>query len=219
VSGDTPPPAAGESSASAYSRDRLVALSDGVIAIAITLLVLDVVPHFAATTSGLQLVQQLLGMVPELAAYLLSFIVIGRFWDYHRVFFGSIYRADSEVVWANLIVLLWITLIPATAHLLGTHFHEPAAVALYAVNLLLVIASLWMLWRVASAAACVRRDAGHERAQAYINRFVAVSLVGYTLAIPLALLSPAAALILVFLTTTLARVIARKILIPALAAA
>src|SRR5262249_7816982 len=146
-----------EASASSYSRDRILALSDGVCAIAITLLVLDIVPHIADTVTGPALIHALLDMAPELAAYFLSFLVIGRFWDTHRTFFRYIQLADSRVVWANLSVLLWITLIPATAALLGSHWEEPAALTLYAVNLLLATASFWMLWRYALSAGYLRR--------------------------------------------------------------
>ena len=67
-------------------------------------------------------------------AYLLSFLVIGRFWDTHRGLFRVVHLADNRVVWANLAVLLWVTLIPATAALLGAHWQEPAALTLYAAD-------------------------------------------------------------------------------------
>jgi uncharacterized membrane protein len=185
-----------------------------VFAIAITLLVLEVVPHIPDTVTGWQLAQELLAMAPKLAAYFLSFLVIGRFWDTHRRLFHYIHLADARVVWANLSVLLWITLIPATAALLGSHLREPASLALYAVNLLLVMASLWMLWWRASAAGLLRHEELHARAGHYIDRYVWISAAGFALAIPAAFVSTPIALALVFLTTTLARVIAQRILAP-----
>jgi TMEM175 potassium channel family protein len=213
---DAPPGAARTSltgaGGSSYSRDRTIALSDGVFAIAITLLVLEVVPDIAGSATGRQLADELLAMAPKLAAYFLSFLVIGRLWDTHRGLFGHIHLADSRVVWANLWVLLWITLIPATAALLGSHLWEPTALTLYAANLLLTFAAVWVLWRRASSAGYVRRDGLHARTDQYIDRFVAVSLLGFALAIPAAFLSPPVALALVFLTTAFARAIANRIL-------
>jgi uncharacterized membrane protein len=212
MAGSTPPSPATEPEESAYSRDRIIALSDGVFAIAITLLVLDIVPHIPNTVTGAQLVHDLLDMAPALAAYFLSFLVIGRFWDTHRTFFRYIHLADARVAWANLLVLLWITLIPATAALLGSHVREPAALALYAVNLLLATASLWVLWQYASAAGYLRQEGLHARVGQYLDRFAVASAVGYALAIPAAFLSPPVALALVFLTTTFARTTARRVL-------
>jgi uncharacterized membrane protein len=209
-----PPSPAIEPEESAYSRDRIITLSDGVFAIAITLLVLEIVPHIADTVTGRRLVRALLDMAPALAAYFLSFLVIGRFWDTHRTFFRYIHLADWRVTWANLLALLWITLIPATAALLGSHVREPAALTLYAVNLLLATASLWALWRCASSAGYVRQEGLHARVGQYLDRYAAASAVGYALAIPAAFLSPLAALALVFLTTTLARTTARRVLTP-----
>ena len=152
MTGNPRAPPATELTASAYSRDRAIALSDGVFSIALTLLVLELVPHIAREVTGRALVGALLEMWPELLAYVLSFLVIGRFWDTHRGFFEHIPVADARVVWTTLTVLLWVTLIPATAALLGAHWREPAALTLYAVNLLLATATLWGLWRYVSAA-------------------------------------------------------------------
>jgi uncharacterized membrane protein len=201
------------SGASTYSRDRLISLSDGVFSIAITLLVLDVVPHIADTVRDRQLVGELLGMVPSLVAYLLSFLVIGQFWNTHRTCFRFVFLADTRVVWANLSALLWVTLIPATAALLGSHLTEPVALALYAINLLLVVVSLWLLWRWATLAGYLRLEELHARSGTYVDKYAAISVFGFTLAIAAAFVSPPVALGLVFLTTTLARTLASRILV------
>jgi uncharacterized membrane protein len=204
-----PPPDEGEAS---YNRDRVIALSDGVFAIAITLLGFNLVPHVADAVSGRELVRQLLELGPVLGAYLLSFLVIGRFWDYHRTFFRYIYLVDARVVWTNMAILLWITVIPATAALLGSHWQEPAALVLYAVNLLLATASLGLLWRYVSSAGYLRREGAHAQTNRYVNRYVVVSMLGFALAGAAAFVSPPVSLALVFLTTTLARVLARRVL-------
>jgi uncharacterized membrane protein len=193
-----------------YNRERLLALSDGVFAIALTLLVLELVPHVAEEVRGGALIEALLELVPELVAYLLSFLVIGRFWDTHRAYFRVIHLADTRVVWANLVVLLCVTLVPATAALLGTHWQEPAALVLYAVNLLLATGALWGLWRYAAAAGGLSGPGRQPQSGGYVDRFTAIAVTGYALAVPAAFLNPPMALGLVFLTTTLARTLARR---------
>jgi uncharacterized membrane protein len=215
LTGSTPETPATGAREPEYGRDRLIALSDGVFAIAITLLVLELVPHIAETVTGRELVRALLEMWPELVAYLLSFLVIGRFWDTHRGLFRIVHLVDNRIVWGNLAVLLWVTLIPATAALLGSHWQEPAALVLYAADLLLATASLWGLWRYASSAGYLRREGLPPRAGHYIDRYAAVSVAGYALVIPAAFLSPPVALVLVFLTTALARIAALRVLAPA----
>src|SRR4051812_31133976 len=213
-----PPPDEGEAS---YNRDRVIALSDGVCAIAITLLGFGLVPHIADAVTGRELVRQLLELGPQLVAYLLSFLVIGRFWDYHRTFFRYIYLIDGRVVWTNMAVLLWITVIPATAALLGSPWQEPAAplpfavhpplggparlgshgrgrpaLVLYAATLLLVPASLGVLWQSVSWAGSRRGGGAQARTSRYVMRYVALSMLGFALAVLTVFVSPPVSLAL-----------------------
>jgi uncharacterized membrane protein len=110
-------------------------------------------------------------------------------------------------------VLLWITLIPASAALLGSHISESGALILYSLNLLLEILALWVLWRYAASAGYLQREGLHERVGPYIDRFSAVSVLGYALAVPAAFAAPYVALALVLMTTTLARWAALRVLI------
>jgi hypothetical protein len=83
---------------------------------------------------------------------------------------------------------------------------------LYAVNLLLVTASLGVFWQYVSSAGYLRREGAHARTSRYVKRYVAVSMLGFALAVLTAFVSPPVSLVLVFLTTVLARVLARRIL-------
>jgi uncharacterized membrane protein len=215
VTGSTPTPPVPETKGSSYSRDRVLTLSDGVFAIALTLLAFNIVPHIAATVTGSQFARALWDLAPVLVTYFLSFLVIGRFWDSHRTFFRFIYLADSRVSWINLLILLWITLIPATAALVGSHWQEPAALTLYALDLVLTMVSYWLLWRYVTSARYVREEAVPAMAPHYLARYIGFSVVGYTLAIPAAFLSPPVALGFIFLTSALARLLARRVLVPA----
>lgn len=89
---------------------RILALSDGVFAIALTLLVLEIaVP---ATTSDARLPKALLGLWPRYIAYLLSFVVIARFWVTHRLTFRLIGCGDDTLVWLNLLLLMFVAFLP-----------------------------------------------------------------------------------------------------------
>ncbi|HEX7245372.1 MAG TPA: TMEM175 family protein [Solirubrobacterales bacterium] len=116
---------------------RIVAFSDGVFAIAITLLVLQLtVPRHA---SNAELWQALWEERQDVFAYAISFAVVGRFWLVHHRFFGEVVRFDSRLIALNLFYLAWIVLMPFSSEVLGDHGGTEAAVVLYAANLVGVI--------------------------------------------------------------------------------
>jgi len=98
---------------------RILALSDGVFAIATTLLIVEIaVP---ATTSNVGLPKALLGLWPRYLAYVLSFVVIARFWVMHRLTFRLIARDDAALVWLNLLLLMLVAFLPFPTAVLGQH--------------------------------------------------------------------------------------------------
>jgi uncharacterized membrane protein len=112
---------------------RIVAFSDGVFAIAITLLVLNLsVPEYIP---GDDLTGALWDQRHDLLAYALSFAVIGRFWVVHHRVFGDLTGFDGRLMGLNLFYLAWIVLIPFSSQVLGDHAGDTGAVVLYAVNL------------------------------------------------------------------------------------
>ncbi len=112
---------------------RIVAFSDGVFAIAITLLVLNLgVPEH---TPGDDLNGVLWGQRQDILAYALSFAIIGRFWIVHHRFFGSVVGFDSRLLGLNLFYLGWIAFFPFSAQVFGDHAGDTAAIILYALNL------------------------------------------------------------------------------------
>ena len=129
---------------------RIVAFSDGVFAIAITLLVLAL--ELPEDLHDQSLSAALWDQRENLLAYALSFAVIGRFWVLHHQFFGEVTGFDNRLLSLNIFYLAWIVLIPFTSAVLGDHGQEAPAVALYAANLSgVVMTSIWM-------AADARRD-------------------------------------------------------------
>jgi uncharacterized membrane protein len=128
--------------------DRLVFLIDGVFAITLTLLVLDLKLPVGSTGS---LAVELRELLPRLAIYLFAFTVIANQWSIHHMSFRLVYHADNNLVLLSLVNLLFITLIPASASIVGGHPFEPGAAAIFTVNLLLLCLSAWAVWAYVAA--------------------------------------------------------------------
>src|SRR5918996_1050051 len=107
---------------------RIVAFSDGVFAIAITLLVLA----FQIPENSPDIVHSLLNQRGDLFAYALSFAVLGRLWLAHHRFFSVLERFDGTLMGLNLLYLAWIVLVPFTSEVLGDYGDDSAGVILYA---------------------------------------------------------------------------------------
>jgi uncharacterized membrane protein len=123
------------------SADRLLALSDGVVAIALTLLVLQLaVPSpakLADPNSASELARELGDGADRLISYLISFYVIAQFWLVHHRVFRRITGHHEGLAWWNFAFLLTITIMPFTSDLLGEYSGNPLAVDIFAANLLL----------------------------------------------------------------------------------
>ena len=112
-------------------KGRLEAFSDGVIAIIITIMVLEMkVPH----ESGLEALRPLL---PVLFSYVLSFIYVGIYWNNHHHLFHAVRHVNGRILWANLHLLFWLSLFPFATGWIGEHRGEPLPTALYGVVLLM----------------------------------------------------------------------------------
>jgi uncharacterized membrane protein len=164
---------------------RIVAFSDGVFAIAITLLVLNLgVPEHI---HGDDLTSSLLDQWQDLLAYALSFAVIGRFWIVHHRFFGDVTGFDSRLLALNLFYLAWIVLIPFSSQVLGDHAEDTGAVVLYALNLAgVTLVGTW-LFTDAERAGLTKSDPSER------NEFRrrALTIAGVFLAsIPVAFINP-----------------------------
>jgi TMEM175 potassium channel family protein len=125
--------------------ERLIFLSDGVFAIAMTLLVVELaVPQL--NPSGTELGQQLHALYPKYVSYAISFMVIASYWTSHQRIFGYIVRADSRLVWLNILLLLFIAFQPFPTSVLGT-YGTTAAVTFYAGTLVVtgvIVLALWV---------------------------------------------------------------------------
>ena len=121
---------------------RIVAFSDGVFAIAITLLVLNL--SVPANLHGKDLTDALWEQRHNISAYALSFAVIGRFWFVHHRFFGEVVAFDGKLIAINLFYLAWIVLIPFSTQVLGDHGGDAAALVVYAANMgAVILVGMW----------------------------------------------------------------------------
>jgi uncharacterized membrane protein len=123
------------------SLERLTALSDGLFAVAMTLLVLDLrVPVSTAVTAypGHGLGAALLRLGPSLAAYLLSFTMLGTFWLAQHTLLSIVGRCDRSLTWINLGFLFVVSLLPFSAALLAHYVHQRLAIGVYWLNILLL---------------------------------------------------------------------------------
>ena len=151
---------------------RIVAFSDGVFSIAITLLVLAIgVDNKEVLQVGLG--QALLNQHEALLAYAISFAVIGRFWVIHHGFFGDVKAFDSRLIALNMLYLGWIVLIPFSSQVLGEYGGQLPAVVLYSANLTgVVLIGQWMRWD-AHRAGLTERDEMTGREDLISSLFIA----------------------------------------------
>lgn len=127
-------------------KNRLEAFSDGVIAILITIMVLEMkVPHSADFAA-------LKPLLPVFLSYLLSFIYLGIYWNNHHHLLHVTQKINGAVLWANLHLLFWLSLVPFVTGWMGENHFAAVPTALYGVVLLLAAISYWILQRVIIAA-------------------------------------------------------------------
>jgi uncharacterized membrane protein len=170
---------------------RILALSDGVFAIAITLLILEIaVPP---TTSDAGLPKALLELWPRYLAYFVSFVVIARFWVIHRLAFRLIAHDDAVLVWLNLLLLMFVAFLPFPTAVLGDHAGSPAAAVLYAIAVLLAsVASAAYWWYASGRGGLLKPQAGRAQVRALRARGLS-GPVFFAVTIPVALFAPYAA--------------------------
>ncbi|MEI7535066.1 MAG: TMEM175 family protein [Verrucomicrobiae bacterium] len=163
-------------------KNRLEAFSDGVIAIIITIMVLEL--HVPEHADGLA---DLKPLIPVLLSYLLSFIYVGIYWNNHHHMFQSTEKVTGGILWANLHLLFWLSLFPFTTAWVGANHLAPAPTAVYAFVLMMAGVAYYILEH------SIIRQQGKDSllARAIGNRWKEnISPLCYLAAIPLAFVSP-----------------------------
>jgi uncharacterized membrane protein len=162
------------------SKTRLEAFSDGVLAIIITILVLELkVPH----GDDLATLEPLL---PVFLAYVLSFVYVGIYWNNHHHMLHAARHVSGGTLWANLHLLFWLSLFPFVTGWMGENHFAPLPVALYGLVLLMAAVAYWVLQRTIIASeggdSLLARAVGTDRKGNF-------SLLIYAVAIPTAFFS------------------------------
>jgi uncharacterized membrane protein len=163
------------------TKGRLEAFSDGVFAIIITIMVLDLkVPHgtnFSALRS----------VVPVFLSYVMSFLYVGVYWNNHHHLLHAAERVDGKILWANLHLLFWLSLAPFTTAWLGENYIAPGPVAMYGIMLLFAGIAYFILTKTLIAQ--------HGR-ESNLSKFIGrdrkglVSVMIYAVSIPIAFAWP-----------------------------
>jgi uncharacterized membrane protein len=166
------------------NKTRLEAFSDGVIAIIITIMVLEMkVPHGAEFSD-------LAKLLPVFLSYVLSFVNVGIYWNNHHHMLHTVKHVSGGILWANLHLLFWLSLMPFATGWMGENHFASLPVALYAFDLMMCAIAYVVLQ------GCIVATHGHESALAHAvgqDRKGKISLACYVLAIPLAFFIPLAA--------------------------
>jgi uncharacterized membrane protein len=142
------------------SIDRLAALSDGVFAFAMTLLVLDLrLPAIELVRSEHDLLRALAAITPNLLTYVMSFMTLGIFWVGQQTQLNKIDRGDRDFSWIHLAFLLAVTLVPFTTKLLAAFIHYRTALVIYWLNIVGLGGTLWWSWQYVRRAGLLKGDA------------------------------------------------------------
>ena len=162
-------------------KSRLEAFSDGVLAIIITIMVLELKVPLATDLSALA------ALLPVFLSYVLSFIYIGIYWNNHHHLLHTVSTVNGGLLWANLHLLFWLSLFPFATGWMGENHFAPVPSALYGLVLLMAAIAYWLLQR------SIMRSQGQN---SLLARAIGKDLKGklspifYLLAIPSAFVSP-----------------------------
>jgi TMEM175 potassium channel family protein len=160
---------------------RLEAFSDGVFAVIITIMVLEMkVPHGSD-------VAVLRPVLPVFLSYVLSFVYLGIYWNNHHHMFHAVGEIHGPSLWANLHLLFWLSLIPFVTGWMGENNFATWPVALYGIVLLCAACAYTILAR-----SLIKREGKHSTLAAALGKDVKakVSILLYALAIPVAFINP-----------------------------
>jgi uncharacterized membrane protein len=133
------------------SLERIAALSDGLFAIAMTLIVLEIrLPELQPTATNADLAQALLDLGPRFVTYLLSFLTLGIFWNGQQTQLTYVREGNRDLAWLELLFLAIIALFPFTTSLLAEHINLTLALGLYWLNIFVSGAVLYVIWEYVS---------------------------------------------------------------------
>ena len=155
------------------SVERLAALSDGIFAVAMTLLVLDLrVPLVGVIHSERDLWHALGAAAPQIVMYMMTFLTLGIFWIGQQTLLNHLSRSDRGLTWLHLAFLFAVTLMPFSTRLLAEFAAYRAALIVYWANIVLLGATLYFSWGCAVRGGLVKNDVSPEIIAAICRRII-----------------------------------------------
>ncbi len=153
------------------STQRIELFSDGVFAILLTLLVIEIDVPFLADTSFPTILNGLMRTLPHLLSFAFSFFALAVFWVNHHHFFHVLGRTDWVLLWHNMHLLFWLALVPFTTAFLGEHPDVPLVAAIYAVNLALAALAFALMTQHALFHGCFTNgDVPEKERKSFVRR-------------------------------------------------
>ncbi|MCL4529735.1 MAG: TMEM175 family protein [Chloroflexi bacterium] len=190
--------------------ERIVFFSDAVMAIAITLLAIDLkLPELNGTLTASDLANLLNNLGPRLMSFVISFAVVGIYWVSHHRYFGLIQRYDGVLMVLNLLFLLFIVLMPFVANLFGHYGYLPLAISSYAIAVAAIGLVMSAIWLYASHN---HRLVDKNLAAEFIRTRNIVALVVpviFLISIPFAWLNPFAAMFIWWISPLVSLIVVR----------
>ncbi len=175
----------------------MLALVDGVFAIAMTLLAFNIkLPEMSGFVSSHNLFSGLLGIWPIFLSFGIGFIILGMFWVGHHIEFNYIKKLDHNLIWFNIFYLLLISFFPFTAELLGRHPYNQTAIIFYALHLIAMVLVHFFMWHYASGHKVLIAEDLDPRINNLVNRLTYVAVFAYAAAIAFAFFLPIISLII-----------------------
>jgi uncharacterized membrane protein len=179
------------------SRDRIITLTDALLAIVMTLLVLEIaVPELSRSEAATELPKRLLELLPDVRSYAISFIILGFFWIAHDDQFHYIKRANRTLLWITVFYLLFIAFIPFSTALIGAYGDQQSSVIIYGINIIIVLFWAYLQWKYATKEhRLVDSDLDPNFIAAMSGRLI-VGMILYAIAIAISFLNTQVSLIL-----------------------
>ena len=171
--------------------ERITSFSDAVMAIAITLLVIEMI---IPSVNPDLLISELSNLIPQFFSHIVSFFIIGSYWIAHYGIFKYITKYDNNLLWLNLLFLFFVSFIPFPSALLGEYTSVQLIIIIYSSNIALLGFSLWLLWFYAS------RNFRLISKDVNLKNYNMIGPLGFLISIPFTFISIFAAVIIWWIT-------------------
>jgi uncharacterized membrane protein len=186
------------------NKTRLEGLADGLFAIVMTLLVLELsVPVITGGSVNSELISKLIELWPKILIYILSFVLLGTVWENHHVMFHYVTRSDGKLAWMNIILLMFVALVPFSASLMGNYIGVKVAAVVYGTNFLIILIMHWSMWTYIARESTLTDEVKGIEKQIFIHPWKGYlfGCVGYAVGIGIAFINPIASIYIYGLLT------------------